>query len=79
MEHTAEREIMVNIAASRRDEKVMQMYVENEERKKCGSPPGDPASWPLDQREKRSAKIVFEDTITFIFDVCLDYPLLDWY
>jgi hypothetical protein len=55
------------------------MYVEDKERKKCGSPPGDPASWPLDQREKRSAKIVFEDTITFIFDVCLDYPLLDWY
>ncbi|EIW60214.1 uncharacterized protein TRAVEDRAFT_120206, partial [Trametes versicolor FP-101664 SS1] len=35
--------------------------------------PGDPASSPLNQREKHSAKIVFE-TSGFFFDVCLDRP-----
>ena len=41
--------------------------------------PGDPASWPLDQREKRSAKIVFEASFReeSVFDVCLDYPTHD--
>ncbi|EGN95691.1 hypothetical protein SERLA73DRAFT_142583, partial [Serpula lacrymans var. lacrymans S7.3] len=41
--------------------------------------PGDPASWPLNQREKRSAKIVFETTRSkrmSFFDVCLDHPSL---
>jgi len=26
----------------------------------CSNTPGDPASWPLNQREEQSAKIVFE-------------------
>ncbi|KAI0373062.1 hypothetical protein BV20DRAFT_922931, partial [Pilatotrama ljubarskyi] len=35
--------------------------------------PGDPASSPLNQREKQSARIVFE-TSSLIFDACLDRP-----
>ncbi|KZT23953.1 hypothetical protein NEOLEDRAFT_1068456, partial [Neolentinus lepideus HHB14362 ss-1] len=40
--------------------------------------PGDPASWPLDQREERSAKTVFEKPLhlEFVFDVCLDHQSL---
>ncbi|KAH9931696.1 uncharacterized protein BXZ73DRAFT_47135, partial [Epithele typhae] len=35
--------------------------------------PGNPASSPLDQRERHSAKIVFE-TPASLYAVCLDRP-----